>query len=106
MSDTPTHRELDALLAAAEARADARFVLVDAKLDRVADLLTGANSLLTGENGVIAELKAVKADNRNTRWTILAISAGSVLAGLAALWTTQANLLAAFQASLAVHPPH
>jgi hypothetical protein len=99
MSDTPTHRELDALLAAAEARAEVRFASMQATLQQIA-------LSLTGENGVIAELKAVKADNRNTRWTILAIFAGSVLAGLAALWTTQANLLAAFQASLAVHPPH
>ncbi|MHB8286814.1 MAG: hypothetical protein ACYDD1_19345 [Caulobacteraceae bacterium] len=82
MADTPTHRELDALLSAAEARTEARFAsvetrfaTVDAKLDRLADILTG-------DHGVLAEMKSVKADNRNTRWTIAGIFVATMLGAL------------------------
>ena len=49
-----------------------------------------------------AELSVVKADNKFTRLTIIIAIVGSVIAGLAALWVTQANLLAAFQSGLSI----
>jgi hypothetical protein len=48
------------------------------------------------------ELAAVKADNKFSRTTIIVAVVGSVIAGLAALLVTQANLLAAFQAGISV----
>jgi hypothetical protein len=44
----------------------------------------------------------VHTENRTTRWTIIGIAVGTAIAALAALWTTQANLLAAFQSGVAV----
>lgn len=107
MTDNPTHRELDAKLAAVEANAKAREVGLAGKLDLVLERLGNLSTKVDTEIGTLAGKVStlgseVRADNANTRWTIAAIFVGTTLAALAALWATQANLLSAFQAALAI----
>ena len=49
------------------------------------------------------ELVDVRSDNKTTRITIIVAVVGSIIAGLAALWVTQSNMLASFAAGLAAH---
>jgi hypothetical protein len=92
MSD-PTREEIDAKLAAVEARTETRFTELNGKIvDRLADSISVLRS----------DIADVKADNRYTRWTIIVTVIASALAAIAALWVTQANLLAAFSAGIAV----
>jgi hypothetical protein len=89
MSD-PTREEIDAKLAAVEARTETRFTELNGKIDRLADSISVLRS----------DIADVKADNRYTRWTIIVTVIASALAAIAALWVTQANLLAAFSAGI------
>jgi hypothetical protein len=103
MSD-PTREEIDAKLAAVEARTEARFVELSGKIDRVIDAISRSNTDFTTVAGQLRkEMGEVKTDNKNTRWTITATMILALLAAIAALWLTQGNLLAAFQASLTLH---
>jgi len=130
MSD-PTRQEIDAKLAAAEARTETRFTDLSGKIDRLADSLAVFASAIRGEieglksevsglksevSGLKSEVASVKSDvanvksevdglrsdNKYTRWTIVVTVVASALAAIAALWVTQANLLAAFSAGIAV----
>jgi hypothetical protein len=47
-------------------------------------------------------MQAVKEDNKFTRLTITVAIVASIIAGIAALWVTQGNMLASFQAGLAL----
>lgn len=98
MTDTYSKTEVDAKLALAAERTGRATDRVEGKLDRVLESLIGL------KESVHTDLTAVKADNRNTRNTISAVFIGTVIAALAALWATQANLLAAFQSGLTAHP--
>ena len=103
----PSREEIAAKLEAAEARTEARFAQLTGTLDvRFANLDTKIDRLVDSVGQLSAVVDEAKkegrADNKTTRWTIIVVVVASVLAGLAALWTTQANLLAAFQAGLAV----
>jgi non-ribosomal peptide synthetase component E (peptide arylation enzyme) len=98
MSD-PTREEIDAKLAAVEARTETRFTELNGKIDRLADSISALGSTVASLKSDIAD---VKADNRYTRWTIIVTVIASALAAIAALWVTQANLLAAFSAGIAV----
>lgn len=89
----PTREEFTARLETVEARAETRFVELSGKMDRIVDAL----------QTVRTELATVKADNKFTRLTIIIAVIGSAIAGIAALWVTQGNLLAAFVAGLAAH---
>jgi hypothetical protein len=91
MSD-PTREEIDAKLAAVEARTETRFTELNGKIDRLADSISVLRS----------DIADVKSDNRYTRWTIIVTVIASALAAIAALWVTQANLLAAFSAGIAL----
>lgn len=102
MAESPSRDEISARLEAAEARTetrianltgsiDARFLGMDHKLDKIADAVTALTDTVIG----------VKSDNKYTRWTIVVVVVASILAGLAALWTTQGNMLASFSAGLA-----
>lgn len=94
----PTEQELvDAKLSAAEARTETRIVELSGKMDRLTDLLTTSTVQLT------QEVREVKADNKNTRWTIGITVVVTIIAALAALWTTQNNLIAAFSTGLGIH---
>lgn len=110
MNSTPSRDEIAARLEAAEARTEARFAQLtgtldvrfanlDNKMDRLGELIERLSAEM---GGVKAEMVGVKADNKFTRWTIVGVVVASILAGLAAIWVTQGNMLAAFQASLAV----
>jgi hypothetical protein len=104
----PSREEFEAKLATVEARTETRFVELSGKIDRIADAITSSNNSLTQQvstlrTDVDRDLRAVLADNRNTRWTIVITIVAAILAALAALWGTQASLLSAFQAGLAVH---
>ena len=109
MSD-PTREEIDAKLAAAEARTETRFTELSGKIDRLADSIAVLGSTirieLEGVKSDIANVKSdvadVRSDNKYTRWTIVVTVVASALAAIAALWITQANLLAAFSAGIAV----
>jgi hypothetical protein len=109
MSDM-TREEIDAKLDRVEARAETRFVELSGKIDRLSDLVTSMTmnvSTMTTNIGsqlteVKSELGVVKSDNKFTRLTIIVAVVASVLAGLGALWVTQANLLASFQTGIAL----
>jgi hypothetical protein len=109
MADPPTREEIDAKLEAVEARTEARFTQLtgtidvrfanlDGKIDRLVD------SVWRLSEGVETARKEGRADNKSTRWTIIIVVIASVIAGLAALWATQGNMLSAFQAGLAAKP--
>ena len=95
----PTREEIDAKLATVEARTETRFTELNGKIDRLADSISALGSTVASLKSDIAD---VKADNRYTRWTIIVTVIASALAAIAALWVTQANLLAAFSAGIAV----
>ncbi len=116
MSD-PTREEIDAKLAVVEARTETRFTELSGKIDRMADSISVLGSTIRIElEGVKSEIANVKSDigniksdivdlrsdNKYTRWTIVVTVVASALAAIAALWITQANLLAAFSAGIAV----
>jgi hypothetical protein len=105
---TPTREEIDAKLATAEARAETRFVELSGKIDRIIDAVGRSSIELQSVNKRIAdELQSVNkriADEfKSTRYTIVGAIIAGILAWLGALWVTQGNLLASFQAGLTVH---
>ena len=109
MSD-PTREEIDAKLAAAEARTETRFTELSGKIDRLADSIAVFASAIRGEieslksevSGLKSDVDDLRSDNKYTRWTIVVTVVASALAAIGALWVTQANLLAAFSAGIAV----
>jgi uncharacterized membrane protein YjjP (DUF1212 family) len=102
MSD-PTREEIDAKLAAVEARTETRFTELSGKIDRLADSIAALVSTIRIEHDRIkSDMADLKSDNKYTRWTIVVTVVASALAAIAALWVTQANLLAAFSAGIAV----
>jgi len=102
--DGPTREEIDAKMAAVEARTETRFVELSGKIDRVIDALGRANTDLVRVSGEIrTELQTVKSDNKYTRTTIIVTIIASIIAGLAALWVTQSNMLASFEAGITLH---
>jgi hypothetical protein len=102
-SDIPTRDEMNARLEAVEARIETRFVRIDDKLDRMADQLGTFQSLVIDRAKQLeGAIEAVKRENVSTRITIIVTVVGAVIAGLAALWATQSNLLQAFQTGLTV----
>jgi hypothetical protein len=118
MNDAPSRDEIAARLETAEARTEARFAQLtgsmdvrfaslEHKIDRLADTVTG---LIGSVQEVKQDLKdvrqEVKAEASLTRKTMIAVAVGGILAGLAALWGTQANLLSAFEAGLAAQALH
>jgi hypothetical protein len=106
----PTREEIDAKLAAVEARTETRFTELSGKIDRLADSISALGSTIRIElenvksdiAGLKSDIVALKSDNKYTRWTIVVTVVASALAAIAALWITQANLLAAFSAGIAV----
>jgi hypothetical protein len=99
-----TREEIDAKLAAVEARSETRFVELSGKVDRVLDAVDQANmSYIRSSRELRDEIQAVKSDNKFTRTTIIVTVIASLLAGLAALWVTQSNMLASFQAGISLH---
>ena len=103
-----TREEIDAKFEAAEARSETRFVELNNKIDRIADSISSLNSVITREvTNIRSDLSSlrgeVKEDYKFTRWTIIGAIVASLLAAAGALWVTQGNLLAAFQAGIALH---
>ncbi len=104
-----TREEIEAKLATAEARGETRLAELNGKLDRVLDAIASSKQ----NNGDLRQdvhllktaMDEVKKDNKNTRWTIAITVVASLLAALAALWTTQSNLLSAFQIRLSLASP-
>lgn len=106
VSDAPTRGEMSARLEAAEARTEARFAQLSGTLDvRFAHLDHKIDQMTESVARLAAVVQEVKADNKTTRLTIVVTVVASVLAGLAAIWITQGDLLAAFQASITIKPP-
>lgn len=98
----PTREEIDAKLAAIEARTETRFVELSGKIDRLSDSIGMLTGVVTDVKSELASVGSqVKEENRFTRWTIGITLIASLIAFAAALWTTQGNLLSAFQAGLA-----
>lgn len=103
----PTREEFDAKLALVEARTETRFVELSGKMDRIVDSISSLGSQMTTELGnVKSELNAVRADNKNTRYTIIIAVVTSLIAGIAALWVTQGNMLASFSAGIVLRDSH
>jgi hypothetical protein len=103
----PSREEIDAKLEAAEARTEARFAQLTGTLDlRFANLDNKVDRLADTVEQLAGEIRYIRGDvhseNTTTRWTIVGIAVGTAIAALAALWSTQANLLAAFQNGMAV----
>jgi hypothetical protein len=59
-----TREEMDAKLEAVEARNEARYIDLQHKIG-------GLTAAITGDRGVLAEMTAMKADNKATRWTVI-----------------------------------
>lgn len=98
-----TRDEINAKLENVELKAENRFVELSGKIDRIVNSIAALNKAVTNElEGVKRELTVVKTDNKFSRLTIIISIVGSVLAGLAVLYVTQANLLAAFQTGLSL----
>jgi hypothetical protein len=95
MSDH-TQDLVDAKLATVEARAETRFVELSAKIDRVADAVDRLN------DSSKKSAEDIKSDNGFTRVTIIGAVIATVIAGLAALWVTQSNMLASFQLGISL----
>lgn len=89
-----TREEIDAKLAAVEARTETHFVELSGKIDRIADSI---NNLTSAVTTIKSE---VKEEGKFTRWTICVTIIASMIAFASALWVTQGNLLSAFQAGL------
>ncbi len=90
----PTDQELfDAKLGKVSAETDAKFAQLIGKIDRLSDNISAM------KDEEVATRAAVKDEGTLTRYTII----GLVIAGLAALWVTQSNMLASFTAGIAVH---
>jgi hypothetical protein len=121
VNDAPGREEIDAKLAAAEARTETRFVQLNVNMNRISDSILHLSMILpdklatvetkladrlasvekelgTLQENVKAGTAEVKGDNKFTRWTIVAI----VVAALAALWVMQTNLNAAFQSGISL----
>jgi seryl-tRNA synthetase len=68
--------------------------------------VAGLKSDIANVKSDVANVKSdvvdLRSDNKYTRWTIVVTVVASALAAIAALWITQANLLAAFSAGIAV----
>jgi transposase len=106
MSDPPSRDEVAARLEAAEARTETRFAQLHGDLDlRFADLGHKMDQMVDSMNRLTSAVQEGKADNKTTRITIVIAVVASVLAGIAAIWITEGDLLAAFQASITMHPP-
>lgn len=89
-----------------EARTEAKYAELVGKIDGLATTVEGlAESFRDFRGEVREEFRDVRAevrsDNKNTRWTVAVTTIAAVLAAVAAIWTSQANLLAAFRAGLA-----
>jgi hypothetical protein len=108
---TPTREEIDAKLAAAEARNETRFVELSGKMERIIEAVNRSNSdYLRTAGETKDDLRAVNqriaAESKDTRHVIIGTIIASVLAALAAIWVTQANLIAAFQDGITLHDTH
>ena len=119
MTDSPSRDEIDAKLDAAEARTEARIAHLSSaveirysQLDHKVDSLAGKmDFLVSAMSEMKSEIKTeIKTENRATRnmmWTASLGMLGIIVALVTWLYNAglseQANLLAAFQASLAVH---
>jgi hypothetical protein len=98
-------------LEAVEARIDTKLAGIEGKIDRLVDAISASRADSQRDIGGLAketarlatEVRDVRSDNKNTRWTIGVTIAVALLAALGALWTTQANLLSSFSAGLAIH---
>lgn len=125
-----TREEVIARLEAVEARSETRSVELGGKLDYLTDILVGDHGLFTQMNAlktealgqigalrgefkaeitvqvgaVKAEMIALRADNRTTRWTIVITLITSIMAASALILSVQANLLSAFQAGQTAAP--
>lgn len=98
---------VDTKLKLVEARTQTGFVELSSKIDRLTDTITlGLESVKTELSTVKSEMLTVKADNKYTRLTIVIAIITSVLAGIGALWVTQANLLSAFQTGILFQSQH
>ena len=118
MTDSPSRDEIDAKLSAAEARTEARIAHLSSAMEiRYSQLDHKIDSVVEKINFLakaISETKSeIKTENKETRKTFIIVGIGtgvSVLGIIVALiaWlynaglNEQANLLAAFKASLAV----
>jgi hypothetical protein len=106
MSDTPSRREIDAELRAAEARTETRIAQLNSAMEVRASATDHKIDLLIGKIDVLSTVVAeVKADSKVTRNTIWGIGV-AVMGLIVALWiagvNVQANMIAAFQAGLGI----
>jgi hypothetical protein len=108
---TPTREEIDAKLAAAEARTETRFVELSGKMERIIDAVDRSNAeSLRRATETKDELRTVNQnltkEGQDTRRVIIGGIIASVLTAVPLIWATQANLLAAFQSGISLHEGH
>lgn len=94
MSDNPTRPEIDAKLAAVEAR-------IDAKLSGIAADIKIMSSEMKGIIGAVSDSRReVKEENNSTRRTMVWTAIAIFVALAATVWQMQSTLLTAFQTGL------
>lgn len=107
-----TREEIDAKLQLNEARIDTKVAQLDAKIDRVTDLIASLRSDIDRQAKATSEsfsqvkstLDSAKGDNRFTRWTIVVTAITSVIAVVGLVIAVQSSLLSAFQTGVAIKP--
>lgn len=92
---------IDDKLDAVEARQDTKIAEVSGKLDLMFAEIKHQSGAFADLKSDVGELRTeVREDYKGTRTTIIVTAIGSVLAIVALLYTSQANLLSAFQTGL------
>jgi hypothetical protein len=114
MPDTPTRPEIAADLRAAEARTETRiaqlsgsietrFSRLDHKIHQIANSVGQLTTIISdSRQEFIREVREIRSDSKFTRLTIASVFVASVIGAVAAIWVTQGNMIAVFQAGLGI----
>jgi hypothetical protein len=94
MADPPTREEVDAKLAALEARSEARLIELRSEMSSVLEALQRLSA------DVRNDMAVTRSEGKSLRTTIFVTGIGLAIAIVAAVWTIQSDVLTAFQAGL------
>ena len=84
-SDDMTREEMDAKLDATHQRIDASEARIETRFVELGSKIDTLSTAITGERGVLSEMRDLRADNKSTRLTIIATGVATVVSIIAAL---------------------